>query len=380
MTTNTAAMQRAFAVSLLLVLLALFSYMISGFLGALVLAGAAALMFHPLQCRLERHVGTTVAASINLALLIVLVVVPVLLLLGLATGQALNFIETASSWIGNRLNDGSTLIGVELPEWLREYQGDVNTIRDELISKLGQIVGTVGKFVAGTLTQVTQATAVLLLDAFVAAYFFFYCMHSGGDLARSIVGSLPLRQGDREEFLRVGANVTRSVLKSMVVIGAVQGFFAGLGFYIVGVRGVVLWGIVMGFLAVIPFIGPVIVWLPVAVYLAVQGEYWSALFLAGWFWLVVASVDNVLRPWLVGTGTQMPDVLVLLTTLGGLFMFGAIGLLVGPLVGAMLMASWAVYLRVFADELAPAGGATDEHQGDTGHADVSDADRAADDG
>jgi predicted PurR-regulated permease PerM len=373
-------MQRAFAVSLLLVLLALFCYMISGFFGALVLAGGAALMFHPLQYRLERHVSPAVAASLNLALLIVLVVVPVFLLLGLATGQALNFAEAASGWIGNHLNDGSTLIGVELPEWLGEYQGDVNTIRDELISKLGELVGTVGRFVAGTLTQVTQATAVLLLDAFVAAYFFFYCLLSGGELAQSIVASLPLRQGDREEFLRVGANVTRSVLKSMVVIGAVQGFFAGLGFYIVGVGGVVLWGIVMGFLSVIPFIGPVIIWLPVAVYLAVQGEYWSALFLAGWFWLVVASVDNVLRPWLVGTDTQMPDVLVLLTTLGGLFMFGAIGLLVGPLVGAMLMASWAVYRRVFADELAPAGRATDGHQGDTAHADDSDADREAGNG
>ena len=91
---------------------------------------------------------------------------------------------------------------------------------------------------------------------------------------------MPLRESDRQEFLFVGANVTRSVLKSMLVIGAVQGFFSGLAFYIVGIPGVVFWGIVMGFLSVIPMIGPVIIWLPVAIYLAAQGSYWQALFLA----------------------------------------------------------------------------------------------------
>ena len=194
-------------------------------------------------------------------------------------------------------------------------------------------------------------TALFLLDAFVAAYFFFYCLLSGGKLARDVLASLPMREEDRQEFLRIGHNVTRSVLKSLVVIGAVQGFFSGLGFYFVGIEGVIFWGIIMGFLSVIPFIGPVIIWLPVAIYLVIQGQYWSAVFLAGWFWIFVASIDNVLRPYLIGSETKMPDVLVLLTTLGGLFMFGAIGLVIGPLVGALLMASWTVYLKVFQAEL-----------------------------
>ena len=196
-------------------------------------------------------------------------------------------------------------------------------------------------------------TALFLLDVFVASYFFFYCLLSGERLAKEVVASIPLREPDRQEFLAVGANVTRSVLKSMLVIGAVQGFFSGLAFHIISIPGVVFWGIVMGFLSVIPFIGPVIIWLPVAVYLTLQGEYWSAAFLAGWFWLFVASIDNVLRPLIVGSETRMPDVLVLLTTLGGLFMFGAIGLLIGPLIGALLMAAWAVYLRVFEEDLNP---------------------------
>lgn len=345
-------MRRAFAIALLLALLAVFSFMVSGFFGALVFAAAAAIMFYPLQVRLERLVSGRLAASINLVALVVLVIVPMFVLLGMAAGQALNFVEQASGWLSSQLNGPSPLLSLTLPDWL-EIDAELETLKQELISRLGQIAGTAGRFVANTLSQISQATALFLLDAFVAAYFFFYCLLSGRELATDIVASFPMRESDRKEFLSVGANVTRSVLKSMVVIGAVQGFFSGLAFYLVGVKGVVFWGIVMGFLSVIPFIGPVIIWLPAAVFLALRGEWLAALFLAGWFWVFVASIDNVLRPYLVGSDTRMPDVLVLLTTLGGLFMFGAIGLLMGPLIGALLMASWEVYRRVFAQELAP---------------------------
>lgn len=351
---STVNMRRAFAVTLLLALLALlalFCFMISGFFGALVFAGAAALMFYPLQRWLEGFMDARLAAGINLILLFVVVIVPTFVLVGLAAGQALTFVEQASVWLGNRLDGSTPLLPIDLPDWL-DVEAELIALRDELASRLGQIAGAVGRFVANTLSQVTRSTALFLLDVFVASYFFFYCLLAGEKLASEVLASMPLRESDRQEFLFVGANVTRSVLKSMLVIGVVQGFFAGLAFYIIGIPGVVFWGVVMGFLSVIPFIGPVIIWLPVAVYLGFQGEYWQPVFLVVWFWLIVASIDNVLRPLIVGSDTKMPDVLVLLTTLGGLFMFGAIGILMGPLVGALLMAAWAVYRRVFEAELA----------------------------
>jgi predicted PurR-regulated permease PerM len=132
----------------------------------------------------------------------------------------------------------------------------------------------------------------------------------------------------------------------------VQGLLSGFAFWLIDIDAYVFWGVVMGFLSVIPFIGPIVIWLPVAVYFGLSGEYWQVVFLAVWFWVVVASVDNVLRPILIGSDTRMPDVLVLLTTLGGLFTFGAIGLVLGPLIGALLMAAWEVYRRTFAAELA----------------------------
>jgi len=344
-------LQRVFAVAILLVLLALFATMIAGFVAGLVFAAASALIFEPLQVRLEQRMPPKAAAGLNLLLLLLLIVVPAIVLFTMAATQALGIADQASSWLNARLNSGSPLAGLTIPDWV-PFEVDVESIRSEITSKAGQIAGAVGRFLVGTVSQLTQATALFLLDTFVAAYFFFYCLTNGRELAHSIIDSMPLDREGREQFMHTSAAVTRSVLKSIGIIGAVQGLLSGFAFWVVGIQGATFWGVVMGFLSVIPFIGPIIVWLPVAIYLAFSGDYWSAVFLAGWFWLVVASVDNVLRPILVGSDTQMPDVLVLLTTLGGLFVFGAIGLVVGPLVGALLMASWEIYLRTFADELS----------------------------
>lgn len=344
-------LQRVFAVAILLLLLGLFSTMIAGFVGGLVFAAASALLFEPLQVALERRMPPKIAAGLNLLLLLLIVVVPAIVLFTMAATQALGIADQASSWLNARLNAGAPFAGITIPDWL-PFEVDVETIRTEITSKAGQIAGAVGRFLVGTVSHLTQATALFLLDTFVAAYFFFYCLTNGRELAHSIIDSMPLDREGREQFMHTSAAVTRSVLKSIGIIGAIQGLLSGFAFWVVGIPGATFWGVVMGFLSVIPFVGPIIVWLPVAAYLGLSGDYWSTAFLAGWFWLVVSSVDNVLRPFLVGSDTQMPDVLVLLTTLGGLFVFGAIGLVVGPLIGALLMAAWEIYLRTFADELS----------------------------
>ncbi len=345
-------LQKMFAVVVLLVLFALFITMISGFLSALVFAASSALIFYPLQKRLEQRLSPNLAAVINLLLLLAVIIIPATLLFGLAASQALSVADQASTWIGDRLNSDAPFAGIQFPSWL-PFSGELDDIKQEITGKAGQLAGAAGRFLVATMRQLTQATALFLLNLFIAAYFFYYCLVDGEGLVDSFVGNLPLDQEGRDDLVNVSATVTRSVLKSMVVIGVVQGFLSGLAFWVVGINGFVFWGVIMGLLSVIPFIGPIIIWLPVAAFMVVSGEYWQAGYLAAWFWIVVASVDNVLRPRLVGSDTQMPDVLVLLTTIGGLFMFGAIGLIVGPLIGALLMGAWAVYCREFAEELAP---------------------------
>jgi len=313
MSDSAANLHKTFAVAALLILAIVFGIMIAGFFGALVFAAASALMFFPLQQSLQRRLSPKLSAAINLLLWLSVIILPATFLFGLALTQALSVADQASSWIADRLNSSTPLGELQFPQWF-PFSGEVATLKDQLAGKAGEIAGTAGRFLVRTLSQVTQATGFFLLDLFVAAYFFFYCLLNGESLVDSFVTSLPLDQEGRDDLLHISGSVTRSVLKSMLVIGTAQGLLSGFAFWLVGAKGYVFWGIIMGFLSVIPFIGPVIIWLPVAIYLAVTGEYWQAIFLAAWFWLVVASVDNVLRPLLIGADTQMPEVLVLLTT------------------------------------------------------------------
>jgi predicted PurR-regulated permease PerM len=345
-----ARLRRPFSALLLVLLLVPFCWMISGFFGTLVFAAAGALMYYPLQVRLERRLSGNAAALVNLLAFVLVVVVPAALLLFLAAREGVTVAEQATRWLGGRLENAPPLSEIEFPAWV-PFREELDAAGAELSDVLRRLAGTVGTWAVGTLSRVGQTAAMSLLHGFVAGYFFFYCLKEGPQLARDIVGSLPLASADRDRFLEVCAGVTRSVLRSFLVIGVVQGFFSGLAFALFGIQGAVFWGVVMGLLSVIPFIGPVIVWLPAAVFLVLSGNYWAPLFMAVYFWAFVASIDNVLRPWLVSSDTQMPDVLVLLTTLGGLFTFGGIGLLVGPLLGALLMAAWSVYRRVWEEAL-----------------------------
>jgi predicted PurR-regulated permease PerM len=126
-----------------------------------------------------------------------------------------------------------------------------------------------------------------------------------------------------------------------------------LGLWVAGIGGVALWGTVMAVLSIIPGVGSALVWIPAVVTLGVQGEWAACLGLLIWCVAVVSSVDNVLRPWLVGKDTELPDLVILLSTLGGLTLFGAIGIVLGPIVAALLITVWDMYGTAFRDVLPP---------------------------
>lgn len=138
-----------------------------------------------------------------------------------------------------------------------------------------------------------------------------------------------------------------------MVIGVIQGTLGGIGFAVAGIEAAVFWGAIMAVLSVLPGIGATLVWAPAVIYLLLSGETFAGLGLLLWSAGVVGTIDNFLRPMLVGRDTEMPDLLILLSTLGGLALFGASGLVLGPILAALFMTVLAIYSRVFADWLNP---------------------------
>jgi predicted PurR-regulated permease PerM len=149
-------------------------------------------------------------------------------------------------------------------------------------------------------------------------------------------------------------SVSRATIKGTLIIGSVQGALGGLSFWVAGIKGAAVWGTMMAVLSAIPGLGHALVWVPVAVYLGLSGQWSSAIGLFVWNAFVVGSVDNFLRPWLVGKDTELPDIVILVSTLGGLVLFGPLGFIVGPIVAALFVTVWELYGAAFADLLPPA--------------------------
>jgi predicted PurR-regulated permease PerM len=133
------------------------------------------------------------------------------------------------------------------------------------------------------------------------------------------------------------------MFKGTLFVAIVQGALGGLIFWILGIHAPVLWGVVMGLFSLLPAVGAAIVWLPTAIYFLATGAIWEGVVLIAFGAFVIGLVDNLLRPFLVGKDTELPDYLVLISTLGGIAMFGLNGFVIGPVIAAMFIAVWDIF-------------------------------------
>jgi predicted PurR-regulated permease PerM len=185
-----------------------------------------------------------------------------------------------------------------------------------------------------------QNTLQFFLHFFVMLYLLFFFIMDGKAILLAIARVLPLDLGLQENLRARFANVARATLKGTFLISAIQGFIGGIAFWALGIRAAVLWGVVMALFALIPAIGPPLVWLPAAIVLIASGQLTKGLILILVGAIVIGLVDNLLRPVLVGRDARLPDYIILLTTLGGIAVFGMSGVLIGPIIAALFFTVW----------------------------------------
>jgi predicted PurR-regulated permease PerM len=176
----------------------------------------------------------------------------------------------------------------------------------------------------------------------------FFFLRDGQGLLAQVLYYIPLHTDDELRMVEKFVSVTRATLKGSLVIGVLQGTLAGGAFLIAGIPGAAFWGTVMAVLSIIPGLGTALVWVPAAGWLYLSGEISAAAGLTVWCIAVVGMVDNIIRPWVVGRDTQMSDLMIMLSTLGGLFLFGAPGLIVGPILAGLFVTVWEIYGETFA--------------------------------
>lgn len=337
----------------------LFLWMVKSFLLALLLSAITAGLCQPLHRRLvDRLGGRTVLASILLILsLTVLVIGPLSVLLGVVVGQAVEITQEIRPWVEHRIANPE-VFSVWLDKIPFRDSLPIESIfpgREKLIASAGDAIQSAGSIVVDGLAAAGRGTARFLLQLFIFLYGVFFFLLSGRDTLDRILHLSPLDDEDEREIVDRFLSVTRATLKGSLLIGGIQGLMVGLAFAIAGVPGAAFWGTIVVVMSVIPGIGAPIVWIPAVLWLLSAGHLTAAGLLAGWCGLVVGSIDNVLRPRLVGSDAKMTDLMIMISTLGGISLFGPVGFIVGPVVAALFVTFWDVYGRAFADSLPPVG-------------------------
>jgi predicted PurR-regulated permease PerM len=354
-TISSANLRTAFVLLLVVAVSVLFLAVAWPFLEPLLLGALLAGLFHPLYRWITQLVGgrRSFGAVLTLLVLFIVVLVPVSAFLGIVVQQALTVSDEAIPWLRQHLGAASTF---NLHDWLVQRfpaLADYVPSQEQLLQHVGTAAKSAGAFLVTVLSRMTATTAAFILNLFVMLYAMFFFFKDGNTILERIFYYLPLSDEDETRMLARFTSITRATIKGTVVIGIIQGALAGIAFWMAGIQGAAFWGTIMTILSIVPGIGAALVWVPAVVILFINGQYVTATLLLAWCAAVVGTIDNFLRPALVGRDAKMPDLLILIGTLGGLFLFGPIGFIVGPIVCGLFLTVWDIYGTTFKEVLPP---------------------------
>jgi len=324
-----------------------FVFVIRSFVLTVLLAAIAAALATPLYDRLcgsavlrRLRRPQTAAAALTLVIVLLVILAPLIALLGIVADQAINVSQSALPWIqeqATRPDAFDDLVErVPLLDAVRPYKARV-------LEKVGEMASALGGFLARQLANLTRGAVIFVFHLFVMLYAMFFLLRDGPGLLARLQAMSPLPAEDKQRLLDRFVSVSRATLKGTLVIGLIQGTLGGLAIWAAGIQSPVFWGAMIVVLSCIPGVGPALVWIPAFAFLVLTGRGGAAVGFALWFILVVGLVDNFLRPRLVGQDTELPDLLILLSTLGGIAALGPAGLVIGPIVAALFVTIWDIF-------------------------------------
>jgi predicted PurR-regulated permease PerM len=327
-----------------------FVVILRSFLVTLLMAAVFSGLVYPVYARLVRQLRghRYLASAVTLLLVVLLVVLPLLAVLGIVLNQAVRITESIRPFV-QRIVAEPALVSEQLSRLPGAAQ--LAPYRDRIVTQAGDVINAAGTYVIGWISATTRGTVTAVVDFVLALYAMFFLLIDGPAMLAAILHHVPLAEADKQQMTERFVSITRATVKGTLVIGIIQGALAGLAFWAIGVPDALFWTVVMMVLSILPLVGGALVWVPACLFLAASGHVTKGIVLAAFCALIVGSVDNLLRPRLVGRDTKMHDLLVLFSTLGGLVAFGPLGFILGPIVAGLFVTSWAIFGTTYRDEL-----------------------------
>ncbi|CAH0300986.1 MULTISPECIES: AI-2E family transporter [Pseudomonas] len=343
---NETKLQNTSLMVLLAVVTVAFVWILLPFYGAVFWAAILGILFAPLQHQLQLRFGWSrnLTALCTLSLCVLIAILPVIIISTLLVqeGAALyGRIESGELDIAGHVSQFKHSLPLYFQHLLDRFgMGELSGLREKIIKSMMQ--GS--QFLASQAFSFGQGTFDFVVGFFIMLYLLFFFLRDGSELARKVRAAIPLEDNQKRRLQLKFNRVVRATVKGSLLVSITQGALGGLIFWFLDIPSVLLWAVLMAFLSLLPAVGAGIVWVPVAAYFLLSGAIWQGTVLALFGVFVIGLVDNVLRPILVGKDTKMPDYLILISTLGGLAIFGLNGFVIGPLIAALFMSSWAIFV------------------------------------
>ncbi|HGM5554512.1 AI-2E family transporter [Pseudomonas putida] len=337
---------KSLTVLLLLVTVA-FIWILLPFYGAVFWAVILGILFAPMQRKLQLKFGwrRNLTALCTLGICLVIAILPVIILsiLLVQEGATLyNNIESGQLDIGAYLAQFKHSLPPYFQHLLDRFgMGELNGVREKIVKASMQ--GS--QVLASQAFSFGQGTFEFVVSFGIMLYLLFFFLRDGAELVRKVRTAVPLEESHKRRLQLKFNRVVRATVKGNLVVAVTQGALGGAIFWFLDIPSALLWAVLMGFLSLLPAVGAGIVWAPVALYFLLSGMIWQGVVLALFGVFVIGLVDNLLRPILVGKDTRMPDYMILISTLGGLAVFGLNGFVIGPLIAALFMSSWALFIE-----------------------------------
>ena len=314
--------------------------MLRPFVEVLAWAAVLVIIFYPVHRRLlARTHRPSLSALLSCLLVIFTILLPLSLVATAVINEVVNTAQNLQGGVASLLDPNSPTTG-RVINWLSKYI-NIEQLRSQQF--LVDRIKGISPAIAGRALGFVGGLIGVIIEIFFVIFTMYYLFRDGDRIVRAIPDMLPLNLEQSERILTRARDVIAASVYGVFVIALIQGTLGGLAFWFLGLPSALLWAVAMTLLSMIPMAGSFIVWIPGAIYLAAQGHWGRAIFLVLWGALVIGSVDNFLRPKLVGERTKLHELFIFFSVLGGLQVFGILGIVLGPVVLAITLALLDVY-------------------------------------
>lgn len=340
-------MRSIFFFSLVAFFLLAFLYLIRPFFYPIFWAAIIAIMFYPVYMGLNAVLKLpTISALLSVIIALVFIFVPLSIIILLLFNQSIALYQSIVS--------GHWSFNIQgIADWVQNtpIAPYIESIQDEWTVYASNATKTLALFVFNNIKSITQNSVHFIFLLFITLYTLFFFFRDGKKMLERLQHLSPL--GDHHETVLYErfTSTARATLKSTFIVGGIQGTLGGILFWLTGVEGALMWGVIMMLLSLIPGIGAFLVWLPAGIIMLVTGHLWQGVTILLFGALVISTIDNLLRPPLIGKDVQIHPLIVLFSTLGGIFLFGISGFVIGPVLASLCLAIISIYDHYYLREL-----------------------------